>query len=320
MFNYNKSFLEKTAVESGFQRDNLEKIFRLIDILNFLNASPTTKEFLTLKGGTAINLTVFKLPRLSVDIDLDFSKDCNRDEMTAHREIINENILNFMFSQGYALSPNTKNPHSLDSWVYFYQNAGGNKDNIKIEINYSMRNHILPLIKQKVKTEFLQNEDEYTTLDTLELFGSKIKALIERAAPRDLYDIHNMIKFGIIQPEESDLLRKIVLFYMVVGSKNKISFPISFSSINSISYYNIRTKLAPVLKKGDKFNFEFAKNEVSEYLISLMSLTDNENLFVDNFYTGFYLPELLFEDDNIINRIKEHPMAIWKTRNIKLNK
>jgi len=33
MYNYSKSFLEKAAVETGFVRDNLEKVFRLCDIL-----------------------------------------------------------------------------------------------------------------------------------------------------------------------------------------------------------------------------------------------------------------------------------------------
>lgn len=38
------------------------------------------KEHLLLKGGTAINLTIFNLPRLSVDIDLDFVPNLPREE------------------------------------------------------------------------------------------------------------------------------------------------------------------------------------------------------------------------------------------------
>ena len=38
-------------------------------------------EALALKGGTAINLTIFNLPRLSVDIDLDYSRNVSKDEM-----------------------------------------------------------------------------------------------------------------------------------------------------------------------------------------------------------------------------------------------
>jgi len=43
-----------------------------------------------------------------------------------------------------------------------------------------------------------------------------------------------------------------------------------------------------------------------------MMLTDKENQFVENFYPGVYQPELLFNDADSIERIIEHPMAIWK--------
>ena len=68
MYNYSKNILDKMAAETGFIRDPLEKVFRLCDALRFLNNHSTTRECLALKGGTAINLTVFNLPRLSIDI------------------------------------------------------------------------------------------------------------------------------------------------------------------------------------------------------------------------------------------------------------
>jgi predicted nucleotidyltransferase component of viral defense system len=314
MYNYSKSFLEKTAMNSGFIRDNLEKVFRLCDILQFLNTYSVTKEYLSLKGGTAINLTVFNMPRLSVDIDLDFSKTSTRDEMLSFRKIINNELLNYMFAQGYALSPNTKNPHSLDSWVFYFQNAGRNKDNIKIEINYSMRNHILPTIKKKVNVDFFQITDEWTTVSVLELFGGKIKALIERTAPRDLYDVYNMINYNIISLNEQDLFRKIILFYLLIGSKHKLMLPTDLENFNRLKYKQIKANLIPVLKKSELFDFEMAIKTVTEYLSELLIFTKNEMLFVEKFNQGIYQPDLLFEDETIIDRIKEHPMAIWKTQ------
>jgi predicted nucleotidyltransferase component of viral defense system len=251
---------------------------------------------------------------LSVDIDLDFSKECSRDEMLKMRTIINEELLNFMFAQGYALSPNTKNPHSLDSWVFYFQNAGGNKDNLKIEINYSMRNHILPIIKKSVNVSFLQITDEWSTVSTLELFGGKIKALIERTAPRDLFDVYNMICNNIIHSSEHHLLRKIIVFYLVIGSKNKLTFPIHLDNINCLTYNQIKSNLVPVLKKNEHFDFETAQKTVYEYLSELLICNENEKQFVEKFYQGIYQPELLFDVQDIIARIKEHPMAIWKTQ------
>ncbi|MDR1706963.1 MAG: nucleotidyl transferase AbiEii/AbiGii toxin family protein [Prevotella sp.] len=317
MYNYSKTDLERMASGKDFIRDNLEKVFRLCDILKHLNEDPLFAEHLALKGGTAINLTVFNLPRLSVDIDLDFTKKCSREEMMTIRENINQDFLNYMFTQGYALSPNTKSPHSLDSWVFYFQNAGGNKDNLKVEINYSLRNHILPIVEKKVNIDFLQFDSEVKTLSTLELFGSKIKALIERTAPRDLYDIHNMLKYNIIHPDEMDKLRKIILFYLAVGGNDKPLYSYSFESIDNLKFAQIRSSLLPVLKKSERFDFESAKVEVKEFLMKLMIFTEEEKSFIENFNNNVYRPELLFENTEIIERIKNHPMAIWKMRNNK---
>ena len=77
MFNLDRAVLEEASSKSGFIRDNLEKVYRLADVLEFINESDYLRDRLALKGGTAINLTVFDLPRLSVDIDLDY-QNCRR--------------------------------------------------------------------------------------------------------------------------------------------------------------------------------------------------------------------------------------------------
>jgi predicted nucleotidyltransferase component of viral defense system len=314
MYNYTKKDLDKVAVETGFIRDNLEKVFRLCEVLQYLNENHLFAEHLALKGGTAINIAVFDMPRLSVDIDLDFSKECSREEMLEIRTTINDNLLNFMFAQGYALSPNTKNPHSLDSWVFYYQNSVGNRDSIRIEINYSMRNHIFPVEKREINIGFLDIDYEANTLAILELFGSKIKALIERTAARDLYDVQNMLKYSVIQADKQNLLRKIIVFYLVIGAKKRVELPFDFENISRLKYSQIRANLIPVLKKSEHFDFESAKTIIKNYLDKLMVLTDNEKLFIENFNKGIYQPDLLFDDEDIIKRIKEHPMAVWRTK------
>ena len=89
---WNKLLLGKQAKELGFVRDTYEKVCRLTDILKFFENDALLGNSLALKGGTAINLTIFNFPRLSVDIDLDYSKNVTRDEMMATRSIINDRI------------------------------------------------------------------------------------------------------------------------------------------------------------------------------------------------------------------------------------
>ena len=55
------------------------------------------------------------------------------------RKALGNRISKYMEAGGYRLSPKSKNHHALDSFVYEYQNAGGMKDNLKIEINYTIK-------------------------------------------------------------------------------------------------------------------------------------------------------------------------------------
>jgi hypothetical protein len=60
---YDKSYISKKAAENGFNRDNYEKVLRLVDVLEFINQDEFLRSRLALKGGTAINLLEFDLPR-----------------------------------------------------------------------------------------------------------------------------------------------------------------------------------------------------------------------------------------------------------------
>jgi predicted nucleotidyltransferase component of viral defense system len=310
---YDIIYLGRKAEELGFVRDTLEKVTRLADVLEYLNTNPILKESLALKGGTAINLTIFNLPRLSVDIDMDYMINNSREEMLEQRELINGMIDRYMLSQGYTKNEKTKNPHSLDSWVYDYIGTSGNKDNLKIEINYSLRAHLLPAEERPIITEYFSIENRVKTLSPIEIYGSKINALLSRAAARDLYDARNMIYFKFFDGTEEVLLRKTVVFYAAISAK-EINKTFDTKAIDSITKQKIKTDLLPVIKRKDNFELETAKKMVKAYIADLMVLTKDEKEFLEKFENGEYIPELLFEDETILARIKNHPMALWKMR------
>ena len=52
--------------------------------------------------------------------------------------------------------------------------------------------------------------------------------------------------------------------------------------------------------------------KAKDYISDLMQLTEQEQEYMDRFIAKEYVPELLFDDEEIVERIKEHPMAIWK--------
>lgn len=89
---YNKMEIGRVTQQYGFVRDTFEKVLRLKEILKYMNEEEYLKEHLLLKGGTAINLTIFNLPRLSVDIDMDYTPNDIKKDMLEAREKITKLI------------------------------------------------------------------------------------------------------------------------------------------------------------------------------------------------------------------------------------
>ena len=270
-----------------------------------------------LKGGTAINFTIFNLPRLSVDIDLDFSFDGTKEEMLTKRNEITLVIRRYMEINGYIFHENTKNMYALDSFVFGYINNFGNKDNIKVEINYMNRKHIFKPVIKSIAIDFL-NSFEVLTLNKYELFGSKIKALIERCTIRDVYDVYHMIQHNLFNKNEYLTIKRCIIFYIAIGSTTERLFEEIISDFdNKINVYmldRIPQYLSSTLKKDDVFNIKIAVTSVKRFINSILELSETERSFLDEFYKGNYQPQLLFFEEEILNRIIEHPMALWKTQ------
>lgn len=202
--------------------------------------------------------------------------------------------------------------------MFNYNNNFGNKDNLKIEINYMNRIHIYETITETVSISFI-NSFKVLTLNKYELYGSKIKALLERCTIRDVYDAYYMLKANLFTDSEYTLIKKCVIFYMVIGKTTERLFNEVIddfeTKINAYMVEKIPQYLSSTLKKDDKFSISDAVNRIKFFISNLMKLSDLEIKFVNEFESGKYYPELLFNDQNIINRIKDHPMALWKISN-----
>jgi hypothetical protein len=159
------------------------------------------------------------------------------------------------------------------------------------------------------------SEDVLTVLSVapLEIFASKTVALLTRTAPRDLYDMHNMVKYGLFDESEEELLRKCVVFYSAIGAeKPPVKFEID--NIGNVSPLQIKRDLIPVLRKGEQFHLETAQNLVKNYLATVLNPTKEEKLFWRAFAEGSYCPEKIFAEGSELSNILRHPMALWKCR------
>ena len=68
----------------------LEKVAHLLGLLDAIRSHPFLRDRLALKGGTALNLFVFDVPRLSVDIDLNYVGAESRSAMLEERPRLEE--------------------------------------------------------------------------------------------------------------------------------------------------------------------------------------------------------------------------------------
>jgi predicted nucleotidyltransferase component of viral defense system len=310
------------AKKTGFQMDTLEKTIRLYYVLKDICKISLLRDSLTLKGGTAINLIHFNLPRLSVDIDMDLTKTGKMQDLLSLRREIKDTFADMLCSQGYTLGKRGKEIHVLDQWTFDYHSIGGNNDHIKIDLNYGARNHIFPIENKEVKIGIVSDAGiNISTLHPCELFASKINALIERATVRDLFDVYNLSKSTLLSSlEEKEMLRKSIVFYQSIGGEGRAKKEIDLHKIMKIEPSTIRSQLVPLLPSGKKyFPIEEAKENTMQYLKSILTLTPKEREYMENFSNNIYKPELLFQNSEILERIAEHPMVIWKIQQSELN-
>jgi len=68
--------------------------------------------------------------------------------MIEDKSKIYDYICNMLEKENYILSSSTREYFALDSFVIQYVNCSGNRDNIKIEINYINRSHIFNFNKK----------------------------------------------------------------------------------------------------------------------------------------------------------------------------
>ena len=78
------------AEATGFRPDVIERALWLLRVLDAVQGHPFLRGRLALRGGTALNLFVFDVPRLSVDIDLNYVGAEGRDAMLVERPGIEE--------------------------------------------------------------------------------------------------------------------------------------------------------------------------------------------------------------------------------------
>ena len=318
---FSREQLEGYAGTLGFQVSALEKVVRLVEFLVAFSEHPTLKDVLALKGGTALNLFVFDLPRLSVDIDLNYVGERELALMQAARPGIEADIA--LIARRLALRVQApKFAHALTSWTLGYTNVLGSQDSLKVEVNYLYRVPLFDLVLRDSPVSLPIQARGVLTMNDYELAAGKLTALIARRASRDLYDTHLLLTTR--QWDIPTLRRAFVLY----GGMNIEDWrTVSIEDIDK-SVDRLEADVLPLLRGAAAQHFRDSGMpgrllaETKEALGVVLPLSEGELAFLEALAgRGEILPELLGMEGEVSDWVREHPGLRWKALNVqKLNK
>ncbi len=315
MITITKEDLQSQAKARGYRAEILEKVIRLLNLLEQLNTVPYLRERLVLKGGTAINLFCTNhLPRLSVDLDFNYVGAVERSVMQQERNQVESIILDVCSRLRYELHRHPGSAHAGGKMVLEYQSLLGNKGRLEIDMNYMFR---IPLWGSTLESSAdWPKATQTAVINKHELAAGKLHALLGRKASRDLFDSHQLLtKWSL----DSTKLR--TAFTVYAGMESESWQTLTVDKVD-FTVKDIRDRLLPVLKRTEapdtsskaiKLWADRLMDECKTRLASVLPFQPQEIEFLDRIQKhGEIRPDLICIDDALCARISRHPSLLWR--------
>ena len=310
--------LSGEAEATGFRADMLEKAVRLLDLLEALHSHPFLKGKLVLKGGTALNLFVFDVPRLSVDIDLNYVGTQQRDAMLEERPRIEKAAQDVFRREDFTVR-RMPEEHAGGKWSLRYQRASGPSGNLDVDINFMYRVPLWSVTTLDSHSLGSWQVTDIPVMDIHELAAGKLSALLARRRARDLFD--GRLIFSM-EDLDRDRLR---IAFVVYGAMDRRDWrTISVTDVD-LDVAELASQLVPSLHTGaiqghrEATAFgEMLVKECRQGLSSLLPFTDAERTFLDLLLDrGEINGSVLTTDTSLQERINSQPLLEWKALNVR---
>ena len=311
--------LQDIAAERQLQPATLERVIRLIDILDAFGADTLIGPRIALKGGTALNVFHSDLDRLSVDIDVNYVGALEKAQMDADRPGLEDRIERLMESKGYA-ARREPSEHAGGKWIYRYASALGGAGTIEIDINYLYRGPLYGVDRMPSVAIGSYQATNVPVLDIHEIVAGKMVALITRRTARDLFDAHRIIAMPSLD------WAKIKAATLMIGASAK-SFDWRTASPAAIGCEvgDITGKLTMCLhdRYFDAFGgpaawIKSVTAECREKLAPLFQFTAGETAFLDAVLDRGEIDASALEAPQTVRAsIEASPALRWKAQNVK---
>jgi hypothetical protein len=303
---------------TGFGAEPLEKVFRLMALLDALNSHPFLKTRIALKGGTALNLFHFEVPRLSVDVDLNYLGAVDRDTMLAERPKVEQAVQAVCAREGLTIR-RVPTDHAGGKWRLTYVGAKGAPGNLELDVNFMLRTPLWPCVTRDCHPVGSVRAAPVRVLDLHELTAGKLAALLARNASRDVFDAHALLVTPDLDPA------KLRLGFVVYGGINRKDWRTVSTADVTADANEVQTELVPVLRAArapaKRHVAAWAEKlvaECRERLSLVLPLNDQETEFLRRLNDqGEIAPELLTADPAMQATVREHPGLKWKALNVR---
>jgi predicted nucleotidyltransferase component of viral defense system len=310
--------LQRIAAETQLPAATLEKVLRLLDLLQVIAEDPHLKTRVVLKGGTALNVFHLRLDRLSVDIDLNYVGAVDRAAIEADRPLIDEALLRLLKAQGYQVRRQPLG-HAGGKWVAQYASVLGGGGSIEVDLNYMARGPLFGVQMMSSTPLGGVAANGIPVLDLHEVVAGKLVALLDRSAARDLFDARRILE---TQNLDWNLVRAGVLAWGGAGRRDWRE-----ACLDDIGGdpRDLRQKLAICLPR----DFFEAAGGVDGWIADSVALcrtglaqlferTAGEAAFLDRLLdAGEIDPTGLAIPDEVKARIVTMPMLVWKAQNVR---
>jgi predicted nucleotidyltransferase component of viral defense system len=313
--------LIRVAAETGFQPESLEKVLRLLEILDAIRSHPFLKSRVALKGGTALNLFVFDVPRLSVDVDLNYIGSASREVMLAERPRIDEALQAVSGRLGIQVK-RIPDDHAGGKWRLSYQGSLGRPATLELDVNYMLRTPLWPVQPGSSRVIADTVVRGFPLVEMHELAAGKLAALLSREASRDVFDAHRMLRDLTLDD------RHLRLAFVVYGAFNRRDWRTVTLDDIKMSSREAEQMLLPLLRASERPGKSDVPawttrlvRECRDAVARVLPLNAAEGEFIAAVNDqGEVRPDVLTDDPALRSIILSHPMLAWKAQNVRQHK
>ena len=308
--------------DTGFPPTQIEKVVRLLALVDDIFDDPYLGGLVSLTGGTALNMFVLDAPRLSFDLDLNYIATPDPDVMKAERPRFEAAMRSMFEAHDLELkrAPSGK-AHAGGKWDLRYRTAWGHRDSIAVDVNYVRRVPLWsPTRRDSIRLGRWQATG-VTAADVHELAAGKLNAFYKRALPRDLFDVGLIPGLPGLDPS------KLRTAFVVYGAGARPDWRDVCAATPTVAPADLAAQLRATLPRAEAsrtrpINVGAYLAELAEKAIPAQQMVvpfnPAEQAFLDGVLDRAAIrPDLLTDDPVLQRRIAADPWVQWKAHNVR---